>query len=100
MLRFGGIGYAFIIVTILLSMNEIRIQLRRNNAARFLALAVAAFLVTFLVASLASANLNRFRVEHLYGIMFGVMWAAAFARKLGWDHIRPATRPTQSNEPS
>lgn len=100
MLRFGGIGYAFIIVTILLSMNEIRIQLRRNNAARFLALAVAAFLVTFLVASLASANLNRFRVEHLYGIMFGVMWAAAFARKLGWDRIRPATRPTQSNEPS
>ncbi|WP_232196928.1 O-antigen ligase [Thioalkalivibrio sp. ALJ24] len=100
MLRFGGIGYAFIVMTILLSINEIRIQVRRKNAARFLALATAAFLITFLVASLASANLNRFRVEHLYGIMFGVMWAAAFARKLGWDSIRPTAPPIQSNEPS
>ncbi|PYG03196.1 O-antigen ligase-like membrane protein [Thioalkalivibrio sp. ALE21] len=100
MLRFGSIGYAFIIMTILLSINEIRIQLRRNHAARFLALAAAAFLITFLVASLASANLNRFRVEHLYAIMLGVMWAAAFARKLGWDHIRPTVPPTRSNEPS
>lgn len=102
LLRFGAIGYAFILLAVLLTFKEIRTQITEKGTPRLLSLFVAAFLVTLLVASFGSANLARFNMTHFYGIVLATIWGAALARRIDQrlPHLHPPPRDNPRSGPS
>ncbi|WP_018137972.1 MULTISPECIES: O-antigen ligase [unclassified Thioalkalivibrio] len=88
LLRFGLVGYLLFAATILLILLEAWRRLQTPGAARTIALFTLGFVPAMAFWAMNAQIIQRFSVEHFYGLVLALMAASHFARLTSYPDER------------
>lgn len=89
LLRFGAVGYGLLALGLMILLREAQLNMQQTGTPRILGLYAVAFMAAMAFWSMNAQIIHRFPMEHLYGVILGVMAASYLSRfARHYDHYR------------